>query len=253
MPTAIILDDELKGANSLGILLRENCPDINIASIETDPLQALEKINVLRPEILFLDIEMPGLNGFELLSELTDPLPKVIFTTAYDQYAVQAFRHNAIDYLLKPIIVEELTSSVKKVHERLNAEKILVEKGPPVNPARSTKIKVSVKCQDEMIVIDTDHIVRLEADSNYTNIHLLDGKKIISAKTLQEYEEQLAASYFYRIHKTHLINISNVEKYVRGENACVIMKDKSCLEISRRKKTDFLLYFYNRKSSSSLQ
>jgi two-component system, LytTR family, response regulator len=246
MPTAIILDDELKGANSLGILVKENCPDVTVISIETDSLLALEVIQKLKPEILFLDIEMPGLNGFELLSELIDPLPKVIFTTAYDQYAVQAFRHNAIDYLLKPIIVEELKVSVNKVNERLRAEKTLKEKG---QVEHAKPIKLSVLCQSEIIIIDTDRIIRMEADSNYTYIYLENGEKISSAKTLQEYEVQLAAANFYRIHKTHLINTSNVEKYVRGEDAYVIMKDKSCLEISRRKKTDFLLYFYRRKSS----
>lgn len=217
-------------------------------SVETDPLIALATIQKLKPEILFLDIEMPKLNGFELLSELTEPLPKVIFTTAYDQYAVQAFRHNAIDYLLKPVIVEELISSVNKVKERIRAEKTLLEQEQSNELRRNQKCKISVECQSELIVIDTDNIIKLEADSNYTNIYLIDGRKITSAKTLKEYEDQLAASDFYRIHRTTLINTENVERYVRGEDAHVVMKDKSCLEISRRKKTDFLLYFYKRKS-----
>jgi two-component system LytT family response regulator len=249
MPTAIILDDEIKGAKSLGTLIRDNCPAIYIASIETDALAALDKIKKLKPEILFLDIEMPGLNGFELLSELTVPLPKVIFTTAYDQYAVEAFRHNAIDYLLKPVIVEELMGSVNRVTERIRAEKALFEKEQSSNSTHSRNIKIPIQCQDKVILVDTDHIVRLEADSNYTCIYLTNGNKISSAKTLHEYEEQLAAADFYRIHKTHLINIENVEKYVRGEEARVIMKDKSSLEISRRKKTDFLLYFYKKKTN----
>lgn len=249
MPTAIILDDELKGAETLRTLIKENCPDVNVVSIETDSLNALVKIKECKPEILFLDIEMPKLSGFELLSELTNPLPKVIFITAYDQYAVQAFRHNAIDYLLKPVIVEELISSVNKVNERMRAEKALMEKGQTGDSKRNQNIKLSVQCQREVIFIDTDAIICLEADSNYTYIHLTDGKKITSAKTLKEYQDQLPVSNFYRIHKATLINMEHVERYVRGDNAYVIMKDKSCLEISRRKKTDFLLYFYKRKTN----
>ena len=249
MSTAIILDDEIRAAKSLRTLISENCSDVNVVSVETDPLQALIAIKKLKPEILFLDIEMPKLNGFEVLSELTSPLPKVIFTTAYDQYAVQAFRHNAIDYLLKPVIVEELISSVNKVNERLRAEKALIEKGQTKELKQSQNIKLSVQCKNELVVIDTDTIIRLEADSNYTYIHLIGGKKITSAKTLKEYEDQLAVLNFYRIHKATLINMENVERYVRGDDAYVIMKDKSSLEISRRRKTDFLLYFYKRKTS----
>ena len=247
MPTAIILDDEIRGANTLGVLIKDNCPEVNLISIETDSIQALEKINQLNPEILFLDIEMPGLNGFELLAELTDPLPKIIFITAYDQYAVRAFRHNAIDYLLKPVIVSELISSVNKVNEKLKVQNALIEKGGPAILCQSNTTKIVVQCHNEIITIDTDHIVWLEADSNYTYIHLMDGRKITSAKTIQEYEAQLIAAGFYRIHKSRLINTNNVVKFVRGVDAYVIMKDKSCLEISRRKKTDFLLHFYNRK------
>ena len=248
MPTAIILDDELKGANSLRILIEDNCPDIKLVSVETDPFRALDKIKEHKPEILFLDIEMPGLNGFELLSELTEVHPYVIFTTAYDQYAVQAFRHNATDYLLKPIIAEELKASVKKVNEEKNLRKSLLQNEGKQNAKPNLSRKIQVVCKDEMMLIDTNTIVRLEADSNYTQIYLLGGKKITSAKTLQEYEDLLQSSDFYRIHKTHLININNVEKYVRGEDAHVIMKDNTCLEISRRKKTDFLLYFYKQRS-----
>jgi two-component system, LytTR family, response regulator len=251
MPTAVVLDDELNGARSLETLIRENCPDVNTVSVETDPLLALGTIKKLKPEILFLDIEMPKLNGFELLAELTAPLPKVIFTTAYDHYAVQAFRHNAIDYLLKPVIVEELISSVSKVKERIRAEKALLEQEQSKGSGSNRKVTIAVECQSELIVIDTANIIRLEADSNYTHIYLIDGKRITSAKTLKEYEDQLLASDFYRIHRTTLINAGNVERYVRGEDAHVVMKDKSCLEVSRRKKTDFLLFFYKRQSNTA--
>ena len=241
MLTAIIVDDEINGAESLGILIRETCPEIKVIAIENDPLAALKRIRKKKPDILFLDIEMPGMNGFGLLSELKLPIPKIIFTTAYNQYAVQAFRHNAIDYLLKPIIVSELISSVQRVKERIASQRDKKEEPP------AERKKITVQGQNEVTTIQTDQIVRLEADSNYTNFYLEGGKKIISSKTLKEYEQQLCPGNFYRVHKTNLINIQQVEKYIRGENPCVIMKDNTRVDISRRKKTDFLLHFYKGK------
>ena len=240
MPTALIVDDEPNGAESLGILVTEHCPDLKLKLVESDPLKALSFIKKNKPDILFLDIEMPGMNGFELLSELEEPLPKVIFTTAYNQYAVQAFRHNAIDYLLKPIIVSELLGAVNKAKERLKLNSSLSNN----NAGSLSGEKITVQCQNEIVTLNTDQIIRLEADSNYTNIYLVGGKKIISAKTLKEYEEQLGEGDFFRIHKTNLINTKHVERYIRGEKPQLIMKDNSCVDISRRKKTDFLAHFY---------
>lgn len=247
MLTAIILDDEIHGAKSLRILINKNCPDVHVIYLETDPLNALISIKKFKPDILFLDIDMPKLNGFEVLSELSNPLPKVIFTTAYDEYAIQAFKFNAIDYLLKPVMVEDLVSSVNKANEKISVEKELRKKRQIEDLRQNQNIKISVHCRNELIIVETHTITRLEADSNYTHIYTVDGRKITSAKTLKEYEHQLPVSNFYRIHKTIVINMQHVEKFVRGEDAYIIMKDKSCLEISRRRKTDFLLYFYKNR------
>ena len=240
MLTAIIIDDETNSAESLGILVRENCPGVKIKSVETDPLAALERMKKVQPDLLFLDIEMPGLSGFELLAELNQPLPKVIFTTAYNQYAVQAFRHNAIDYLMKPVIVSELVSAVNKLHQRIKAEAVLKSE-------TNQSVAIPIQSQNEIITVTAHDIIRLEADSNYTHIYLTNGRRITSAKTLKDYEQQLDPAFFFRVHKTNLINTKQVKRYMRGENAYVIMQDDSHVDVARRKKSDFLLCFFKGK------
>jgi two-component system, LytTR family, response regulator len=251
MLSAIIIDDEINGAESLQILVKECCSEVTILSVETDPLLAIEAIKKYKPNLLFLDIEMPGISGFEILTELEDPLPKIIFTTAYSQYAVQAFRHNAVDYLLKPIIVSDLISAVNKAKEKIqtsvdNKLKNKSSNGDLMNDHIETQ-KISIHSQSEIISISSDKIVRFEADSNYTHIHLVGGKKITSSKTLKEYEDQLTDKNFYRVHNAYIVNTRQVEKYVRGDNAYLIMKDNSKIEVSRRKKSDFLMNFYKGK------
>lgn len=252
MLSAIIIDDEINGAESLNILVETYCPEIKILSIETDPVQAIKAVKKLNPKLLFLDIEMPGVSGFELIKELKYSLPKIIFTTAYSQYAVQAFRNNAVDYLLKPIIIDELTAAINKLKERLKAEAMVGSQNKDStsneNGFYTESKKISVQSQNEIISISKDQIVRLEADSNYTHIYLEGGKKITSSKTLKEYEDQLTIPDFYRVHKTNLVNIHQVERYIRGDNAYLIMKDNSRVEVSRRKKADFLITFYKGKS-----
>lgn len=251
MLSAIIIDDEISGAESLGILIKEYCSEIKILSVQIDPMQALVSVKKFRPDLLFLDIEMPGISGFELLTELEEPLPKIIFTTAYNQYAVQAFRHNAIDYLLKPVMASELISAVNKIKERLgdglvaNFER--KKSDTDRHMAYSVGQKISIQSQNNIVNISTDQIVRLEADSNYTHIFLVGGKKITSSKTLKEYEDQLTDRDFYRVHKAYIVNTRQVEKYVRGDNAYLVMKDNSRIEVSRRKKSDFLMNFYKGK------
>ncbi len=244
MLNTIIIDDEKNGAESLELLIREYCPEINIVAKETSPFRAIGLINASSPQLLFLDIEMPGMNGFELLNELNSFVPSVIFTTAYKQYAVQAFRCNALDYLLKPVMVSELITAVERAKERIKSkerktERLHLEKS--MDEAGYSVIMIS--SQHEIVAVNTKQIIRLVADSNYTHILLTDGRKITSAKTLKEYEEILNPDVFFRVHKKFLINIYQVEKYVRGENSFLMMKDKFRVDISRRKKTEFLLYY----------
>ena len=250
--SAIIIDDEINGAEALSILLREYCPDIKVIAVETDPLKAINKINKFCPNVLFLDIDMPGMSGFELLTELKEPLPKVIFTTAHSQYAVKAFRHNAIDYLLKPIIADELIASVNKLIQSADTnlpKQHLKNNTPTITTLNSVDQKISVQSQNEIIHVTMSQIIWLKADSNYTHIHMMGGRRLTSSKTLKEYEDQLIEYNFFRVHKMSLINTLHIDKYIRGETPFVIMKDQTRIEVSRRKKADFLMSLYREKIS----
>jgi two-component system LytT family response regulator len=247
MLKAIIIDDELNGVKFLQHLIEKNCPDVEVIAAETDPQQAIELIKKHKPDVVFLDIEMPGTNGFELLEELKHLAFHVIFTTAYDNYAVKAFKYNTVDYLLKPIIVDELVIAVNKLLEKTK-NKIddasiskLLEK---LYDAEAPK-RLIVNSQNETVYLEPKNITRLESDSNYTYIILLDGKKITSTKTLKEYETILSSDVFFRAHKSALVNINHIQKYVKTDGGHIVMTDDVKVPVSREKRQDLLAILAN--------
>jgi two-component system LytT family response regulator len=240
---ALIVDDEASGREALQILVSKYCPSVNLIGEAASADEAEKKIQDLKPDLIFLDIEMPFANGFELLQRFKDITFDVIFTTAYDQYAIKAFKHNAIDYLMKPVDTDELKLAVKKCEDKratgsssFNRLDALME---TLSQGKSLK-KLPVSTLDGIMFVDVDQIIRLSADSNYTNIFLSTGKKIIASKTLREFEEFLLNHGFFRVHNTHLINLSFVEVYTKGEGGSVTMTDGSVAEVSRNKKAELL-------------
>ncbi|HEV7231322.1 MAG TPA: LytTR family DNA-binding domain-containing protein [Bacteroidia bacterium] len=238
MIKAILVDDEINGAEALGALIRENCPEVNVIAIETDPESGIDLIRRLHPDLLFLDIEMPLMSGFELLEKIKDIPVQVVFTTAFDQYAVKAFKHNAVDYLLKPVIVSELMASVERVASRVKAN----ENNADFNlDSLLMKIrglqtrKLAVPSMNEIIYVDQDSISYLEADSNYTNIILTTGEKLSSTKTLKEYEAMLDKD-FLRVFKTYIINLNHVKKFIKKDGGYILMSDGSNIAVSREKR-----------------
>jgi two-component system LytT family response regulator len=235
MLSAIIVDDEASGQEALQILIRKYCPD------SAD--EAEKRILELKPDLIFLDIEMPFANGFELLQRFKEITFDVIFTTAYDQYAIKAFKHNAIDYLLKPVDPDELIMAVKKCEEKRASGTLAFNRldalMTTLNHVKAVK-KLPVSTLDGIIFVDVDQVVRLAADSNYTNIFLTNAKKIVASKTLKEFEEILLTYSFFRVHNTHLINLAFVEVYTKGEGGFVTMIDGSIVEVSRNKKNELL-------------
>jgi len=241
MLNALIVDDEILGAKTLESLLKLHCANVNIMGIVYSADEAEKSINGTLPDIVFLDIEMPFANGFDLLQRLKSPSFDVIFTTAYNEYAVKAIKHNALDYLLKPIVPDELVAAIKKCEEKKNKGPNEYKSLEKIISTLSQKVhKVPVPSPDGIVYLDTDSIVYLQGDINYTHIHLIQGNKITSSKTLKDFEQILPVKQFFRVHKANIINLSYVSKYLKGDGGEVIMVDGSALEVSRHKKAELL-------------
>jgi len=239
---AIIIDDEQLGADNLRILLEEHCPAIELCGICHDPDEGVKLVQAQRPELLFLDIEMPFTDGFSVLAKLTDWRPHVIFTTAYEQYAVQAFRVEAADYLLKPVDAAELKAAVDKVLRKSKENDPLIQRIELLTEKLGEwkQKKIAIHSVDGFRLVSCEDVIRLEASSNYTHIYCVGGKKHTVARLLKEYEEQLTPQGFMRIHSSHLVNLSHITQYLRGDGGYVVMSDGEQLEVSRRKKNDLL-------------
>ena len=242
MIKAIVVDDESNARESLINMIKLFCKNVEVCGEGKNIDEAQELINAHHPDVVFLDIEMPHGNGFQLL-ERFDSIPfQIIFTTAYDQYAIKAIKFSALDYLLKPIDHEELQLAVEKVNENRGEEQSSHKfETLKQNLNQETHLeRIVVPDSDGLVVLELSDIVRCESDSNYTFIHLTTKKKIIVAKTLRDFEEMLSTENFTRVHRSHLINMKHVKKYIRGEGGSVIMSDGSEVEISRRKKPEFM-------------
>jgi len=242
MIKAIIIDDEINGAEVLKLLLEQNCPDVSIVSVCHSAEDGIKIINSVNPDLVFLDIEMPMSTGFDVIEATKHLKYEVIFTTAYEQYAIKALKVHAADYLLKPIDLDELMKSVSDVSKRIgeskkslpnNLEEIIL------NVINKNK-KISVPAQDGIIMIDIADIIRLEAESNYTHFHLKEKKKITASKTLKFFEEQLIKNNFCRVHSAHLVNLAEVEKYIKGDGGILILKDSTNIPVSRANKNELI-------------
>jgi two-component system, LytTR family, response regulator len=246
MIKAILVDDEIHCLDTLSILLEEHCPEVQVLDRYTSAKAALKGIEQLSPDLVFLDIEMPSMNGFELLEHFRDIPFSVIFTTSYDQYAIKAMHFSALDYLLKPIDPIELVAAVQKVQaqkRRPSLEQFQVLIGQVLHRGGDFT-KMAVPTLEGFELIDTGEIVRCEAADNYTNIHLKSKSKVIACRSLKEIEAQLKDfSSFLRIHHSHLVNLNEVTRYVRGEGGYVVMMDGSVVNVSRSRKEALLKRF----------
>jgi two-component system, LytTR family, response regulator len=243
MLNTIIVDDEVSGVEALEMLLERYCPAVKVMETAHSIDEAEKKISELLPDLVFLDIEMPFGSGFDLLGRLKNIRFEVIFTTAYSKYAIKAFKHSAIDYLLKPIDPEELIASVKRCEEKKSRETPDLKKIENLfrTLSQTGKInKMPVHTQEGIIYLEAEKVLRLEADRNYTTVYLTDGRKFISSRTLKEYEDILTLSEFFRIHKSNIVNLNYVKQYNKGEGGEVLMTDGSLLEVSRYKKAELL-------------
>jgi two-component system LytT family response regulator len=248
---AILIDDEPRGLTSLQKLLEINCPGVAVVGLASSAEEAKEKITELKPQLVFIDIAMPGKTGFDLLKDFDVVNFEIIFVTAHNSYAIQAFHFSAVDYLLKPVDEELLVEAVKRAERRIeektsgqHIETLMHNIGQKDSPH---KMKLCIPSVKGFQVIDIQDIIYCEASSNYTNIHFTNRPFICASRPIHEYEELLEDSSFARIHKSYVINLEHVKEYMRGEGGSILLSNGKELEVSRRKKEDFFkkmkLYF----------
>lgn len=237
MIKAIILDDEKHSVATLAWKLEKFCPDVTVVKQFTDPVEALEYLNNHPPDLLFLDIEMPRLNGFEVLEELGDQLSfDVVFTTAYDEFGIRAVKANALDYLLKPVQNQELKAAIEKYKKkRGNNMKVLFS-----NQAEKKQHKIALATKERIEFVLPEEIVSCQSDSNYTLIFLTDNRKKIISRTLKDVEEWLSPYGFFRVHHSHLVNLQHIKEFVRADGGYLLLSNGASLPVSRNRKDELL-------------
>ena len=242
MIRGIIVDDELKSRESLKILLEDFCEGVEVIALCQNVDEAIEAIQRLNPDVVFLDIQLQRETGFDLLTRVKHFDFNVIFTTAYSEYAIKAFKFSAIDYLLKPIDIEELKRSLAKLEKRMGSTitQRLEHLMQNMRSESSANFKLALPTTDGLIFVKVKNVLYCEASSNYTEITMEDNKKYIVSRTLKEYEDLLVDQDFFRVHHSTLINLNAIKKYVRGEGGYVIMNNDKSLDVSKRKKESFL-------------
>lgn len=242
MLKSVIVDDEYKSRESLRILLEEFCDSVKVCALCQNVDEGIQAIKDFKPEVVFLDIQMQRETGFDLLTKIQDVNFEVIFTTAHSEYAIKAFKFSAIDYLLKPIDLEELKLAISKVNKKFH-DNITLRLEHLVQNLRSTSenYKLALPTSDGLFFVKVSDIIYCEASSNYTEIVTGDGKKHLVSRTLKEYDDMLTDHNFYRIHNSYLINLNAIKKYVRGEGGYVVMNNDRSLDVSKRKKEGFLV------------
>ena len=234
-----ILDDEPGALEVLEIHLHKHSKEIEIVGKNTQPVKAVQEIIDSKPELLFIDVQMPKLNGFDVLEKLPKPWPLVIFVTAFDKFAIDAIKFSALYYLLKPINVNELKLAVAKALEtknKTNHQHSLEELINNLKLVQGFKQKIAIKNNDTIEYIEAEEIIRCEADNNYTIIYTVNKKKIILSKTLKEFDHLLAAHDFIRIHQSHLINKHHIKRFIKTDGGSVMLSDGTELPVARARK-----------------
>lgn len=235
----VIVDDEMNARENLQLLIQDFCPELNIVGLAGSADQAKVLINQYSPDLVFLDIAMPNKNGFDLLNEVGERNFNVIFTTAHSNYALDAFKVDALDYIEKPIDIDHLRKATSKALQ-MNLTTI-ADTNKKVAGEEDEVEKISVPTRSGYIFIENKDIVYFKADENYTEIILENGKRVISSKTIKRYEEKMNESIFYRTHKSYIINVHNHMKELSRENGnVVVMSNGHEIPVARRRMSDFL-------------
>ncbi len=241
MLKAVIVDDEIKALQSLSWELTNFSKEINVVASFTDPFKALSYLGTNTPDCLFLDIEMPTMDGFQFIQKLQNKNFPVVITTAYNQYAIKALKNEALDYLLKPIDTDDLEETIVKI-KKFNAKNLTVDKLEKIllnfNSSTNTK-KITFNTDGKLLFLESNEILYAESDGNYSTIFLTDGQKIVLTKKLKEVNELLPPDTFFRIHNSYIINLNKIKEFLKTDGY-VILNSNHKIPVSRQKKSDFL-------------
>ena len=246
MIRTVLIDDEPNNIDTLQHLLDRYCPQVHVVGRAESAQSGVAVIQSTQPDLVFLDIEMPYGNAFDLLNSLNPIQFDVIFVTAFDNYAINAIRYSALDYLLKPVNIKELQLAVQKAADQLlqkNMHKRIDTLFYNLSTPKSAYQRLALPTLDGLVFVNTEDVIRMEAKSNYTVIYFKNGSTVTVSKTLKEFEDILSADQFSRIHHSHIINHHFVKKYHRGRGGYIEMEDGTSIEVSIRKRDEFLSKF----------
>lgn len=243
MIRTVLVDDEIDSIRVLQRLLETFCPQIAVVGTASGVETALQVILDTGPDLVFLDIEMAQGNAFDLLNQLLPLQFQVIFVTAFDDYAIRAFKYSAVDYLLKPVDIDDLRSAISRVQEH-PLEKDLSQKMRTllehVGTLQMSQQKMAIPTITGLLFVPVQEILRFEAKGNYTTIYMANNDTIMATKTIKDYEEALPEAIFYRIHNSHIINLSRIKEYQKGRGGVVVMEDGTVIEVASRRREEFL-------------
>ncbi len=245
MIKALIVDDEQHNRENLLHLLTLYCTNIQVVALAENVNDAIILIQKHDPQIVFLDIEMPNQTGFDLLRLLTEVHFKIIFVTAHTHYAIKAIKFSALDYLLKPVDTDDLIAAVERAKIEIHNSQNLQNKSLIYNLNNASTPKITVSVKGGLVFLDPSSIIRLEAEGSYTHIFIV-GETYITSKNIKEYEELFSDFSFFRVHKSHLVNLKMVKRFSNVDGNYVFMNDGSKAEVSRRKQEQFLEAMRNR-------
>lgn len=251
---AIIIDDEQGAREVLSMLLRDYCPHVHVVAVASSVETGVQAIQEHEPDMVFLDIEMPFGSGFELLDQLQYWQCSIVFTTAYEQYAIRAFKVSATDYLLKPIDIDDLLRAVRRVEEKMEVRESVSASVLQLEQETKEKMelllrtltstasleKMALPTSNGMEFVEIGTVVRCEGVINYTHIYFLEREPLLITRTLKEFEQLLESRNFFRAHNSHLINLQYVVRYTRSNGGQVVMADGKTVDISRRRRDEFL-------------
>lgn len=245
MQKAIIIDDEADSVKLLALQLKMYCPQVEVVAGCTEAADGLQKIKALQPNIVFLDIEMPVMNGFQLLEKLGEISFSLVFVTAYDQFAVKAFRFSALDYLLKPIDGKDLQVAVKKAMHRHwpVQQQLTMLKDQVQGTQKNQPGKIALPYQNGVSFVEVENIVYCESENNYTRFYTADGQQYLVSKNLGDIQEVLEERNFLRVHRQYLVNLDHIKKYVRGEGNYLVLSNDANIPVARSQKEKLIERF----------